>query len=138
MKRLVLIASAMALLGGAVLAYASHGTERSSSPVSGKRVHVTAHVRGLYPGSRKYLRVKVRNPTQRPATLGRLEVETHRARAGCRASNLRIHRYRRPVRIRQHAGRTVKVRIRMSPLASDACQGGTFRLRFHFRLREGQ
>jgi hypothetical protein len=139
MRRLVLIAAAVALFGGAVFAYASHRSSSSgayqSAPVFGKKVGVYAHVGGLYPGAKKPLRVEIVNPRHGRVTVTRLRIRAHRPNPGCPASVLKFTSPSRPVHIRPQTVRTVKVPVRMRPSAPDACQGGKFRLRVHSRLK---
>jgi hypothetical protein len=139
MRRLALIATAIALLGGSVFAYASHRSESvgpfSSSPVFGKKVGVFAHVGGLYPGARKFLRVEIANPRQHRVTVRRIRVSADRANPGCAASVLTFTPPTRLFGITPLSVRTVKVPVRMRLSAPDACQGGKFKLRIHSRLR---
>src|SRR4051812_17617863 len=117
MRRLALIATGIALLGGSVFAYAAHRDASArplgSSPVFGKKVGVFAHVDGLYPGARKFLRVEIANPKHHPVAVRDIRVRAHRAGPGCAASVLKFKSPKRQIEIPPRSVRTMKVPVRM-------------------------
>lgn len=119
----VLVASAPALW---------HREEAGGTAAVPYRLALSGRVRGLFPGALKRMRVIVRNPTRARIVLMRV-----RARAldvpGCSGSYVRIRPFRgeRPVPSR---GRVViRMRVRLSPTAPDACQGARLPVRFRAR-----
>jgi len=96
-------------------------------------LRVRAQIRGLYPGRSAYLWVRVRNTGDGPVVLTLVRTRVRDASQECAASNLRVHRFRGGRWIPAHGLVRVRVRVRMSPDAADACQGVRFPLTLHAR-----
>ena len=136
MRRLAVIGVVIGLLAGAVFAYAAHDAQSGhNAPAPKQHFQVRAHVRGLYPGASKNLKVRIKNHTGRRVRVTKLRVLVRRASNGCRRSSLHAHRPRREFRLQPHSGRTMKVGVAMRRSAPNACQGRKFRLRINARIK---
>ena len=103
-----------------------------ASPAS--RVHPSLSLRGriggLYPGRRVVLSIRIRNTGSVAVTLTRIRTRVRDASAACGASNLRVRRFQGHRWIPARGLARVRVQVRMSPDAADACQGVRFPLTF--------
>jgi hypothetical protein len=123
-----------------VLALAATGSARMSGE-SGRRVaparalKITGGVRGLYPGARVRLPLKVRNLRGYPIRVVALNVKVGNASKGCRRRQLRISRLRRRPVVPAHRRRRIVLQATMLRSAPDACKGAVFPLRFKARGR---
>jgi hypothetical protein len=102
----------------------------------GPHIAVSGHLMGLYPGSEKRMRVKVRNRLRHPVKVRSVRAIVRRAGPGCPARNLVARAYRGSQRIPPHRARRVGLAIAMRPRAPDACQGTRFPL--HLKARVGR
>ena len=93
---------------------------------------IRGRVRGLYPGARKPLTVRLRNPHRFPIEVRSLGVKVRRSdHAGCG------HRWVRPKRavtisvlVPPRSKAFVSYPVRMRKAAPEVCNGATWRLRF--------
>jgi hypothetical protein len=129
-SRLALLLAVVVVAAGASTLW--HRDEAAGTAMVRHRMRLSGRVQGLFPGASKRMRVIVRNPTRVRIVLMRV-----RARAqdvvGCPGSHVRIRPFRgkRPVPPR---GRIViRMRVRLSPTAPDACQGARWPVRFRAR-----
>jgi hypothetical protein len=108
-------------------------------PASGGRqpalvgFHLSGSVGGLYPGARKYMAVKIRNPYKRALRVVSIDVDVRRARRLCTGSNLDIRPFRGRLTIRARRTRTLKLLVGMEPTVAEECKGARFPLRFRAR-----
>ena len=146
------LAVVIALAAGA-FAYAALADDHRAHPATGavagdksaSRVHASGRARGLYPGGRKRTLVAVRNPFEHPVKVRWVRTTVKDASSACSGHNLLARRSRglrqlangrwRHARVPPHTSRWVRVRILMSRLALDSCQGVTFPLRFTVTVR---
>jgi hypothetical protein len=126
-----LIAGALALTTAVATGAVGHGHRKSPG-----RFTLQGHVRRLYPGIHKKLKIVVHNPGRRVLTVRSITTHVRAASAACKARNLHISVFRGRLRVRAHRSRRVKVKIWLRPNSPAACAGGVFRLAFHGRGRE--
>jgi hypothetical protein len=108
-----------------------------ASYASASDVRVSGHVKGLFPGARKGLRLKVRNGSRRWAIVRAVKADVTSGAGDCSPRYLStVPKNLRYPRIRPHKTRRIGVRIRMWPGAPDACQG--VRLPLRFKVRAGR
>ncbi len=135
-------ALAVALLAGAVAVAAETGlivTERSPGGPSvverpTPQIQVRGKVKGLYPGAQKRMKVGVRNRLPQRVRLVSVRARVHNASSQCVRQNLSVKRFRGHKPIRAHRRTRVRVRVTMSPIAPDACQGARFPIEFKARV----
>jgi hypothetical protein len=128
-RAVLLLAAVVVVVGSSAL---WHRDDAGGTAVVPHRMHLSGRVRGLFPGASKQMRVIVRNPT-----LVRIVLMRVRARAlgipGCPGSHVRIRPFHgwHPV---PPQGRTViRMRVRLSASAPDACQGTRSPVRYRAR-----
>jgi hypothetical protein len=136
--RLAVAAPTVAI--GLVLVLAASGAARTSDGGARKvgpriSLRVSGGVRGLYPGARLHLRLKVRNTRGFPIRVVSLKVRVGNASKRCRRRALRIGRLRRRLLVPAHRSRRTALRVTMLRSAPDACKGAVFPLRFKARGR---
>jgi hypothetical protein len=95
---------------------------------------VRGHVRGLYPGASKRIRVVVRNRSQVVVLLERLGVRVGDASRSCAAANVRVRGYKGSQPIPAGGHRRLRLRVRMRASAPNGCQGARFPLTFTTRI----
>lgn len=138
----VRVALSVAIVGALTAPQAStflarRDAQRSGGSVTGgitleTSFGVTGRVRKLYPGARKTMTVRVRNPHGYAIVVRELGVRVRKSdHAGCGRRWVRPKRVVRlsllvPARSRARAS----LPVRMRPAAPDACQGARWRLRF--------
>jgi hypothetical protein len=129
-----LSAPVLATLLVAALAYA--GATRPPPEPAPKPAHshpaiaLRGHVTDLYPGERARLAVTARNRSPRPVRLRFVGARVKAAGADCAARYLRV-RGRHPRRLVAPGERVrVRLRVRLSRHAPDACAGAVWPLRF--------
>jgi hypothetical protein len=96
---------------------------------------ISGHVSGMYPGRVALVRVRVKNPGHVAVVVKQVSATVGDAGAGCDSTYLSVKSSRKKLRIAP--GRRVKLTLQatMLPDAPDACQGLTFPLAFHAKLR---
>ncbi len=97
-------------------------------------LRASGHVRGLYPGARKGLHVKLRNRSSRWVIVRAIRADVKNGAPGCSRDNLSTQpkELAYPL-VPPRKTRRIGLRIRMWPGAPDACQGVKFPLRFIVR-----
>ena len=105
-------------------------TTGSYPALSSKAFRISGHVRGLYPGRRVRMRVRVRNLTRSPILVTRVGARVRSVPHRCSRRNLVIRVYRGRLRVRPLAHRFVRLRVRMRMAAPNGCQGVRLPLRF--------
>jgi hypothetical protein len=100
------------------------------------RFTLRGHVRGLYPGVHRKLKIVVHNPGRRAVTVRSITTHVSAVSSACKARNLHVSAFHGRLRVPAHRSRRVSVRVWMRPDSPKACQGGVFRLTFHGRGRE--
>ncbi len=139
--RYAIVALALAFAAAAYGALGSVGDNRGGAR---QRHHATAsaasvlrasgHVRGLYPGARKGLHVKLRNRSSRWVIVRAIRADVKNGAPGCSRDNLSTQPKELAYpRVPPRKTRRIGLRIRMWPGAPDACQGVRFPLRFIVR-----
>jgi hypothetical protein len=96
--------------------------------------HMRAKAGGLFPGARRPLRLRIRNPSRFAIKVTKVRVQIRRdlSRPRCYPRRyLRATRLREPVRVPAESMRRTRTRleIRMKVSAPDACQHAVFPLR---------
>jgi len=124
-----------AAVASAGLVYAQGGTNpggaiQSAATKPSPTLSVKGSASRLYPGGTVVLPLKVRNRTRYPIALRRLKVRVRSANGGCPASLLRVERFRPRAALRARKTATLKVRVKLSPAAPDACQRAKFPLSY--------
>jgi hypothetical protein len=105
-------------------------------PASGKRhpaqvgFRVSGSVQGLFPGARRFMSVKIRNPYGRPMRLVSLSADVRRARRLCTGSNVDVRPFRGRLSISPRRTRVVRLLVHMQPTVAEECKGARFPLRF--------
>jgi hypothetical protein len=146
-RALVYLAAAVALATVA-LAYGqirATGTGSGAGPVAWNvaqhshhpRLDLGGHVRHLFPGAHKRMRVTISSRFRRPLRVRSVWAVVRGGGSGCPASNVRVNRWRGRLRIGAHRTRHLQLPVAMSKKAPDACQGRRFNLRFHARASPG-
>jgi hypothetical protein len=129
--------SLLALLAAVGVVLAAVTTEmertRAAGATSSHRLTLRGSARGLYPGAERWVRIVVRNRTDRDVRLLRLSRRVTDAPAGCPTRALWIGRPRSLPVIAAGGRARIRVRVRMRRSAPDACQGAVFRVRFRAR-----
>jgi len=125
---------------GIVLAVAGSGAAQMSVGAAQKvrpplSLRVSGGVRGLYPGARLRLRLKVRNTRDFPILVVSLKINVRNAGSSCRRTQLRIARFRRSLVVPAHRARRTGLSVTMLRSAPDACKDAVFPLRFTARGR---
>jgi hypothetical protein len=127
------VASATLLGGGGGDRSGDFGALPASAKVSSDlRVH--GRIKGLYPGARKRLRVRVRNTYPRHARVRLVRTSVRSAGPDCSRANLHVRGNPRTRWIPAHSKILIRLRVRMSASAPDACQGATWPLRYRVRV----
>ena len=103
-----------------------------------KRMRLSGHVGGLYPGVELPLPVTVENRSGRKLVLTKVRANPRDAGPGCRAGNVRVRDRRLKMRIAAHAKVRVRLRVTMKADAANACQGARFPIDFRARARVGR
>jgi hypothetical protein len=142
-KSLLLNAAlAVALLAGAVAVAAETGMIVTERPPGGPsaaerptpKIQVRGHVRGLYPGAHKEMRVQVRNGLPQQVSLVSVRARVSDASPTCKRQNLSVKRFRGNKPIRAYSNTKVHVQVTMKSIAPDACQGARFPIKFKARV----
>jgi hypothetical protein len=92
------------------------------------RFLVKGHVKGLYPGLVRQLRLRITNPNAFPIRVRSVTVKVQSKTASCPSKVLKVRKFAGAKRLGARRSANVKVQIRMRPTATDACQGARFRL----------
>ncbi|MDX6588670.1 MAG: hypothetical protein QOI31_3143 [Solirubrobacterales bacterium] len=142
-KSLLLNAAlAVVLLAGAVAVAAETGmivTERPPDAPSvverpSPKIQVRGHVKGLYPGARKSMKVRVSNRLSQKVSLVSVKARVSDASPTCSRSNLSVTRFKGHKPIRAHSRTKVRTKVTMNETTPDACQGARFPIKFKARV----
>lgn len=126
----VLTAGALALTTAVATASSGHGHHGTTA-----RFTLRGHVRRLYPGVHRKLKIVVHNPGRHAVTVRSITTHVSAVSPACKARNLHVSAFRGRLRVPARKSRGVFVRVWMRPDSPKACQGGVFRLTFHGRGR---
>jgi hypothetical protein len=133
----MLIVAATLIAAVAIANAAGDGGSRAprsdSSIAFGSTLRMSGDVDGLYPGADLPVPVRIDNVRTRPVRVRSIRVEVGDAAPDCRSGYLRVRSGRGRVRVPARSTRRVRLRARMSPRATDACQGRSFPLTFRAR-----
>jgi hypothetical protein len=91
---------------------------------------ISGSARGLYPGARRTLVIRVGNRKPVAIRVVSLRVNVLAARNGCAAANVRVGRFRRTLTVRARGSGFLVLPISMLRRAPDSCQGAVFPLVF--------
>jgi hypothetical protein len=119
----LVVATATVLTSAAALGPGHRTTAKSGLTIRG-------HVRGLYPGAHKKVRLVVRNRSRRALQVRSIRTRVRNAGPLCSGKYVRVDRFKGRVRLGPGRWRRVFVRIRMLETAPDACQRAKFPLEF--------
>lgn len=128
MRIAVIAASLLTLVGLLAAVPASGGGQRS--PV---RFRLSGTVAGLYPGARRFMNVKIKNPYRRSMRVVSVTAQVRRGARFCTGSNLDVRPFRGRLVIPRRRARIVRLRVEMQPTAAQECSGARFPLVFHAR-----
>jgi hypothetical protein len=143
-RRHPITAGRLALAGLLLFATLGQAAERHALPTFGGEAvaaapafKATGHVKRLYPGAKKRLRVTVKSLSPFPIVVTSLAVRRGDPPGRCAAKHLKIAPFKGRARI--GAGRTItlKLAVSMKRTAPDACQGARWRLGFHGKAVRG-
>jgi hypothetical protein len=143
MKRTAIAIAIVAVLAAGGASYAAlggghvHGPNPwvSASGDHSSKIKVSGHVKGLYPGRERRLRVGVRNGYRSVITVKSVTATVKRASSGCPKGTISTTPYEGRGKIRAHRTKPLTIRVKMRRSAPDACQGTKFKLRFKARAR---
>jgi hypothetical protein len=135
MSRLILaLAGGLAVvLAFSLIAWAGGIRPRRERAKSSSALIVTGSIKGLYPGARKRLRLKIRNRLGVRMKLTSLTVAVRDGKWNCRGANVRIGRFRDRLLLPPRRRRAITLVVSMPKTAPDPCQGAVFRLAFKAR-----
>ena len=103
-----------------------------------KRMRLSGHVGGLYPGAELPLPVTVENRSGRKLVLTKVRANPRDAGPGCRSGNIRVRDRRLKAPIAARGTVRVRLRVTMKANAANACQGARFPIGFRARARVGR
>jgi hypothetical protein len=121
------------LLGLSLAPWAAGIGQRRERVKPSSALVVTGSVKGLYPGSRKRLQLRVRNRLAVRMKLTSLTVSVRDGRWNCRGANVRVQRFWGRLFLPPRRRRVVSLVVSMPKTAPDPCQGAVFRLVFRTR-----
>lgn len=96
----------------------------------GAPLTLAATVDGLTPGAARDLPVTIANPNAKPLAIASIATSVSTGSQGCPASALVVGDLGAPVTVAGDATALVRLPVRLSGDAPDACQGAVFALRF--------
>lgn len=110
---------------------ALRGARRPAASAKPKFV-VRGRVKGLYPGARKPLTLKITNPQPYPVKVKELKVEVRKSnKRGCKRNSVKPRRrVRVSLLVPARARARVSYPVRMPKRAPNACQGARWKLKF--------
>ncbi len=107
----------------------------SGQPQRARKLELTGHVSGLYPGGTGSLAIQVSNPRATTVIVTSVQVRVRNAGPGCAARNLRIPGQRLRLAVAPHASSRTRLQVSMIADAPGACQGARFPLRFRAKAK---
>ncbi|HEY7399592.1 MAG TPA: hypothetical protein VH989_01720 [Actinomycetota bacterium] len=131
----LVLSASIALAADGLPRLGSTGGEGLATASSAVSVKISGHVSGMVPGRVATIKATVRNPGSVSVVVKQVSASVGDAGPGCDAGNLVVTHSKKAVHI--GPGRRVKVKLRatMAASAPDACQGLTFPLSFHAKVR---
>jgi hypothetical protein len=131
---LLLLVAVVARPGTRMLSPEPTATGGRATPASTGGFYMRASARGLFPGARRPLRLRIRNPNRFAIKVTKVRVRIRRdpRRPRCHPRRyLRATRLREPVRVPAKSIRRTRtlLKIKMRARAPDACQRAVFPLR---------
>src|SRR5687767_3531228 len=122
--RVAAIAASLLTLVGLLAAVPASG-KRDPGPVG---FGVSGSVQGLFPGARRFMSVRIRNPYHRPMRLVSLSTDVRRARRLCTGSNVDVRPFRGRLSIQPGRTRVIRLLVHMQPTVAAECKGARFPL----------
>jgi hypothetical protein len=147
MRRALAYAATAVVIATAALAYARVGPaewDPLANPVPGstagmqhaRDLKLRGHVRGLFPGARRRMRIAIESRMARPIEVRMVRTFVHRRTPrACSGKNVRVKPFLGRLTIGPRRTRAVWVRVAMRRRAPNSCQKARFRLRFHVSAR---
>lgn|GEM_PF-2213421 len=112
----------------------SHRFENLSGRVgsSGAAFRIGGAVKGLFPGKKKIMTVKLRNPNRFPIVVKELKIRVRPSnKLGCPATSISVRKRLRVSVVVPARGRAKKsVPVKLKPTAPSSCQGARWPLKF--------
>ncbi len=112
----------------------SHRFENLSGSVgsSGAAFRIAGTLKGLYPGKRKIMKVKLRNPNRFPIVVKELKIAVRPSnKLGCASKWIAVRKLLRvSVRVAARGRAKKSVPVRLKPTAPTSCQGARWPLKF--------
>ena len=99
---------------------------------SGAGFRIKGKVKGLYPGKRKIMKVKLRNPNRFPIVVKEIKIKVKPSnKPGCKAKWIKVRKRTRLKKlVRARARAKASVPFKLKPKAPEACRGASWRLKF--------
>ena len=99
---------------------------------SGAAFRIKGVVKGLFPGKRKIMKVKLRNPNRFPIVVKELKIRVRPSnKLGCASKWIKVRkRLRVSVRVPARGRAKRSVPVKLKPRAPRSCQGARWRLKF--------
>ena len=139
MAGVLVVSAGVALAGnpvsGKTQAERASGTGDAPAIARIPSVLISGHVKGLYPGRTTKLRGRVHNPGSRAVLVTHVSAAVGKTGQACGSKFLKVRRSRGTVRVAAHDRHKVILKVTMLAGAPESCQGATFPLRFHARVR---
>jgi hypothetical protein len=127
--RVAAIAASLLTLVGVLAAVPASGKARPGAV----GFRVTGSVGGMYPGARRFLNLKIRNPYKRPMRLVAVTARVRGPRRACTRWNLDVRPFRGRLVIPRGRARIARLLVRMPRTAAQECNGARFPLVFRAR-----
>ena len=126
--RVAAIAASLLTLVGLLAAVPASGGGQGAS-----RFRLSGSVDGLYPGAKRFMSVKIRNPYRRPIRVVSVSAQVGRGKRFCSGANLHVRPFRGRLVIPRRQTRSVPLRVEMPLTAAPECDGARFPLVFRAR-----
>ena len=127
--RIAAIAASLLTLVGLLAAVPASGR----APPADVQFRVSGSISGLFPGARRFMNVKIRNPYRRAMRVVSVSADVRRARRLCTRSNVDVRPFRGRLSIPPRRTRVVRLLVEMQPTVAEECKGARFPLRFRAR-----
>ena len=115
---------------GAGRASEAPGQSPHLAATSARRLRISGHVMGLYPGARKRLTVRIDNPARTSVLVRTLRTRVGAPGGACESGHVRVGTERMLLMIGPRSSATARLTARMTPGAPDGCQLARFPLHF--------
>jgi hypothetical protein len=127
--RIAAIAASLLTLVGLLAAVPASGGARPDAV----QFRVSGSINGLFPGARRFMNVKIRNPYKRTLRVLSVSADVRHARRLCTGSNVDVRPFRGRLSILPRRSRVVRLLVEMQPTVAEECKGARFPLRFRAR-----